>query len=275
MGSAQGHSRPYSYFESSRMTQTAESKAILGYVIAAFFLILVHDAVAEEKISVVHNGVEADLFAPRTAQALRKELNAENKFVVCYIGTIGNAHGLNTLIEAAAKLQQTAPQVLFLLIGEGADKERIISLINERKLTNIRILAHQPREKIPEFINVSDACLVLLKKAEVFKTVIPTKMLEFMSCAKPVILGVQGQACEILEQANAGIAIMPENSEELAQAIMQLANNHSLCQEFGQNGRNHIVRYFDRMNSANIYAALLEELLGEDVSLAVTAPQST
>ena len=70
----------------------------------------------------------------------------------------------------------------------------------------------QAREKIPAFIGTSDVCLVLLKKTELFKTVIPTKMLEFMSCAKPVILGVDGQARHILEEAGAGITIEPENA---------------------------------------------------------------
>ena len=86
-------------------------------------------------------------------------------------------------------------------MGEGAEKERIKALAQSRGLTNVHFLDQQPREKIPAFISASDACLVLLKKTDVFKTVIPTKMLEFMSCARPVILGVDGQARQIVEDA--------------------------------------------------------------------------
>ena len=139
-----------------------------------------------DKISVVENGVETDLFSPGEVDAkLRNELGADGKFVVGYIGTMGMAHGLETLVEAAARLQNSAPQVLFLLVGEGAEKDRIISLAKSRSLDNLRFVDQQPREKIPAYIRLSDACLVLLKKTELFKTVIPTKMLELCPVGDP------------------------------------------------------------------------------------------
>ena len=91
-----------------------------------------------------------------------------------------------------------------------------------RPLTNIRFVDQQPRNKIPAFISASDASLVLLKKTELFKTVIPTKMLEFMSCARPLIFGVDGQARDIMESAQAGIFIEPENSRQLVEAVIRL-----------------------------------------------------
>jgi glycosyltransferase involved in cell wall biosynthesis len=156
--------------------------------------LVAHWRVPERKISVVQNGVETGLFRPHTVGALRQELCAQERFVVAYIGTMGMAHGLETLVEAATRIQATAPQVLFLLVGEGADKERIMSLAHSRNLSNLRFIGQQPRERIPDYICAADACLVLLKKTDVFKTVIPTKMLEFMSCGLPVILAVDGQA---------------------------------------------------------------------------------
>jgi glycosyltransferase involved in cell wall biosynthesis len=234
-----------------------------------------HWAVPSEKISTIPNGVDTELFASLTAkQSLRAELGADGKFVVCYIGTIGMAHGLDTLIETAAKLQHSAPEVLFLLVGEGADKQRILSRVNALGLKNIRIIDQQPREKIPDYICLSDACLVLLKKAEIFKTVIPTKMLEFMSCARPVILGVEGQAREILEQANAGLCVTPGDPHELSRAILQLAADRALGEELGKNGRNHIVQNFSRKNTANAYADLLEGLIVEHVPLCATVVKS-
>ena len=180
--------------------------------------------VPEDKIFVVENGVDASLFrAVQPNVALRREVGAEGKFVVSYIGTMGNAHGLETLLEAAARLQETAPKVLFLLVGEGAEKKRLVSMARSRALTNLRFVDQQPREKIPAYISASDVCLVLLKRTELFKTVLPTKMLEFMSCARPVILGVDGHARRVMEQANAGIFIQPEDPAELAEAIMRLA----------------------------------------------------
>jgi colanic acid biosynthesis glycosyl transferase WcaI len=222
--------------------------------------------VPREKISVIENGVETRLFAPETftgeaATGLRRELRAEGKFVVSYIGTMGMAHGLETIIAAAAQLRDENPEIVFLMVGEGAEKQRIAALARERGLTNLRFVDQQPREKIPAYICASDVCLVLLKKTDLFKTVIPTKMLEFMSCARPVILGVDGQARAILEEARAGLAIEPENSSALVNAIRYLAANRDMARQLGLNGREHVVRKFSRRQTAEEYIHVLRHVL--------------
>jgi putative colanic acid biosynthesis glycosyltransferase WcaI len=220
--------------------------------------------IAADKISIVENGVETDLFAPGDPErALRRKLHLEGKFVACYVGTMGMAHGLNTLIDAASRLQTANPRVALMLVGEGADKERIKSLAQSRGLTNICFIDQQPRELIPAYLRSSDVCLVLLKKTELFKTVIPTKMLEFMSCARPVILGVEGQARDILDRAQAGVAVEPENAAELASAISRLANDDSACKRMGQSGRAYIVEHCSRAQTATAYIAVLEAILGK------------
>jgi colanic acid biosynthesis glycosyl transferase WcaI len=221
-----------------------------------------HWRVPDEKIFVVQNGVETSLFsrlAPNVA--IRRELDAEQKFVASYIGTMGKAHGLETLLEAASHLRDSAPNILFLLVGEGAEKARIKSLARARGLTNVRFVDQQPREEIPGYITASDVCLVLLKRAELFKTVLPTKMLEFMSCARPVILGVDGHARKVMEQANAGIFIPPEDPAALAEAVIRLAASPALRESLGRNGRQHILRYFSRQDTAKVYLDLLQDLL--------------
>ncbi len=220
-----------------------------------------HWRVPREKISVVENGVETQLFSPDAGSDLRREISAEGKFVIAYIGTMGMAHGLETVIAAAAQLQDTNPEILVMMLGEGAEKEHIVALARERGLNNLRFVDQQPREKIPAYICASDVCLVPLKKSDVFKTVIPTKMLEFMSCARPVILGVDGQARTILEEAHAGLAVEPENSDALANAVRYLAANREVASELGRNGREYIVRKFSRRYTAEKYVGVLEQLL--------------
>src|ERR1700716_840038 len=146
------------------------------------------------KISVVENGVETDVFRlDPEAMEVRKQLKLEDRFLICYIGTMGNAHGLETLIAAAEELKTALPNAAFLLIGEGAEKERIIDLASRRRLANIQFLGQQPRERIPAYVSAADVCLVMLKKTELFKTVIQTKLLEYMACERPVIVAVDGQ----------------------------------------------------------------------------------
>ena len=214
------------------------------------------------KISVVENGVETDLFRPSDGEQLRGELGIQDKFVVSYIGTMGMAHGLETLIEAAADCEKKLPEVLFLFVGEGAEKQRIRNLAECRGLRNVRFIGEQPRNKVPEYIAACDACIVSLKKDDLFKTVIPTKMLEFMSSGKPVILAVDGQARRILERAQAGIYVEPGNSAALAQAIAQLKANGVLRDVLGNNGRRHIAAHYSRQRTAYLYISVLEEILG-------------
>jgi glycosyltransferase involved in cell wall biosynthesis len=113
--------------------------------------------------------------------------------------------------------------------------------------------------------------VVLLKKDEIFKTVIPSKMLEFMSCARPVILGVEGQASKILEAARAGICIAPGNSAELAQAVLRLADDGPWRETLGRNGRRHVLQHFSRRQSAMKYLEVLSAMVGDDKRRAVAA----
>jgi colanic acid biosynthesis glycosyl transferase WcaI len=225
-----------------------------------------HWHVPREKISVIENGVETQLFSPDAAAgeaqtSLRRELGTEGRFVVSYIGTMGMAHGLETIIAAAGHLRDTNPEIVFLMLGEGAEKEHITALAQERRLTNLRFVGQQPREKIPAYICASNVCLVLLKKTDLFKTVIPTKMLEFMACARPVILGVDGQARTIMEQARGGLVIEPESSDALANAVLYLAANQEIARALGERGRKYIVDNYSRDRTAAKYIHTLERLL--------------
>jgi colanic acid biosynthesis glycosyl transferase WcaI len=213
------------------------------------------------KVSIVENGVETDCFRPDpAAMEVREQLKCEDRFLICYIGTIGNAHGLEILIEAAGELRTALPKAMFLLIGEGAEKERIIELAAARGLTNVRFLGQQPRETIPSYISAADLCLVMLKKTELFKTVIPTKLLEYMACERPVIVAVDGQARQIVEEAGGGVFVEPENSKALVRAILSLAEDYERRRHMGSSGRRYIVSKFSREKTAHDYIAALELL---------------
>lgn len=223
--------------------------------------------VRAEKISLVENGVEIDLFTPDGMRDnVKRELGFEGKFLVSYIGTLGLAHGLQAVVKAATRLQSAFPDIRFLFVGEGADKDRLISLVSDLKLTNVHFLLQQPRQKIPSIIRASDVCLVLLRKANVFETVIPTKMLEFMACGRPVILGVDGQARQVIETAKAGVFIEPEDPTALAQAVTQLYLNAGLRETLGHNGREYIVENLSRQQTAETYTGVLENVIRRERS---------
>lgn len=224
-----------------------------------------HWHVPKAKISIVENGVETDLFrADPAACDIRKELLLENHFLICYIGTMGMAHGLETLIAAAERLQTALPAASFLLIGEGSEKQRIAELAATRGLTNLRFLEQQPREHIPAYISAADLCLVMLKKTDLFKTVVPTKLLEYMACERPVIVAVDGQARQIVEAAKAGVFVEPEDSDALVQAILTLAADPERRKSMGSQGREYIVSRLSRERTAQDYVTVLEKLLSAE-----------
>lgn len=216
------------------------------------------------KIDVIENGVETEKFNHRVdANGLRRHLGLDGKFVVSYIGTIGYAHGLDIILQAAQRLQAILPEAMLLLVGEGAEKDKLEGQARREGLGNIRFIPQQPRDDIPRFISASDVCLVLLRKAELFTTVLPSKMLEFMACGRPVVLGVEGQAREILNQAQAGVCITPGEPEDLVQAVITLYRDPALRARLGKNGREFIVTHFSRRQKALQYLEILGSMNGK------------
>ncbi len=217
--------------------------------------------VQESKIAVIENGVDQDMFAPADHNGdMRSQFGLNGNFVVSYIGTLGMAQGLQTLADAATLLERKSPETTFLIAGGGAEAEHLERVIRARKLKNVRLIGVQPRNKIPDLIRASDACLVLLKKSDVFKTVIPTKLLEAMSCARPVIAGVDGYARKIVSTAQCGIVFEPEDASGLAQAATFLGSNPQICSTWGANGRKQILQQYTRKKTADRYLELLTQI---------------
>jgi glycosyltransferase involved in cell wall biosynthesis len=238
---------------------------------------LIHQGVEERRISIIRNGIEEDFsldpnsgYAQLAHRQLRKELGLRNEFVLLYAGTLGMAHGLETVLQAAERLR-SCRDIVFLLMGAGAERGQLCQLVEGLRLSNVRLLEKQPRERIPAFLAAVDACLVPLRNKEVFKTAIPSKMFEAMAAGKPVILGVEGEAKEILLASQAGLAVRPEDPEAMVAAILRLRNDPSLCQALGRNGRQAVMEKYLRPTQAAKYLNLLSELCAGQKLLAPAA----
>lgn len=218
--------------------------------------------VPAEKISVIRNGVDHNLFQPEEPdETIIRKFELKDKFVVSYIGTVGNAHGIDILASVAEMLSVSDPDVLLLVIGEGAEKEAIQRLIADKGLRNLRLLPAQPRATIPALLAASHACLVMLKKNDVFKTVLPTKMMEYMSSGRPVISNVEGEAAELLTEAHAGICVAPQDPEALWHAIHEMRTDPGLRREFGNSGRAFVLSRLTRERTAQEYLEVLKNVL--------------
>ncbi len=211
-----------------------------------------------EKVTVIKNGADLSLYRrpPHGHEALAKELGLEGKFVASYFGTHGMAHHLETVLEAADRLRDH-PAIVFLLVGDGAERKRLVAMREAMGLPNVLMLPQQPKERMPEFWSLSDVSLVLLKKSDLFKTVLPSKIFESMAMEKPIILGVEGESAELVRASGGGVCIPPEDAEELAAQVLKFFEDPALCQKVGASGRAYVLQHFDRAKLAQRYLRLL------------------
>jgi glycosyltransferase involved in cell wall biosynthesis len=215
----------------------------------------------KEKISVIKNGVDLEFFSTNgKREETRESLGVKDKFIVSYIGTVGMAHALDCLLLVAEKMK-VRDDIRFLIVGSGAEKENLLNMKTGRNLDNVIFVDRQPKETIPAFYECSDVCLVPLRKAELFKTVIPSKMFEIMSMGKPIIQSVDGEAREILEESRAGIYVEPENKKAIHDAIFHLYGNYNEARAFGQNGRRFVREKFNRDSLAGQYLDTLRNIV--------------
>ncbi|MGD8641034.1 MAG: glycosyltransferase family 4 protein [Gammaproteobacteria bacterium] len=223
----------------------------------AFKDYMVAKGIAEDKIHVIKNGVDLSFYDPvLVSNPLTRELEVDNKFVVSYFGTHGMAHNLETILYAADQLRDYR-DIVFMMVGDGAERKKLLQLRDEMQLDNVIMLEQQPKQQMPYLWQLSNVSLVLLKKSRLFKTVIPSKIFESMAMQKPVILGVEGESSEIINDANAGFTIEPENDGELAEKVLRLYNDSELCHMMGKNGRSHVTEFYDRSVLARRFESVM------------------
>jgi glycosyltransferase involved in cell wall biosynthesis len=228
--------------------------------------------VAPSRITVIKNGVDLSFFSPKPhASDVAEELGLSRKFVVSYVGTHGVSHGLETVLEAAELLRST-PEIVFLLVGDGARREALLRQRDEMELTNVIMLGQQPKVRMPGIWSATAVSLVLLRDQQLFRSVIPSKIFESMAMMKPIILGVCGESQQIVETSGAGVCIRPESARELAQAVRTLWQDAARREAMGRAGRAYAEQHADRNRLAERYEALLAGLVGQ--TMPVTAESS-
>ena len=215
----------------------------------AFKANLISRNIDATKIDVVTNGSNVELFFPREKdEKLLKELSLEGKFVVGYIGTHGLAHSLDFIVNTLKNLGDN--EIHFLFIGDGAMKPTIVKIAQELKLSNITFLDPISKDEVPKYLSIVDISLAPLKKEDNFKTVIPSKIFEASAMRKPTLLGVEGQAQEILESHEAGLCFEPENEKDFITKLKQLKSDTALYKRC-QDGCDALAIEYDRKKLAH------------------------
>jgi len=219
---------------------------------------LVERGVDASKLTVIKNGVDLARFRPASrATALRARLGYGDRFVIAYVGTHGMAHGLDTVLDVAARLRHR-DDLRFLFVGEGAEKERLARRAKDERLDAVTFLGALPRDAMNEVYATSDLCLVPLRKTELFTTVLPSKIFEIFAMERPLVISVAGEARELVEASGGGVFTPPEDAPAMTAAIERFAADPSLGRAMGARGRAYVTREFDRDALAARYVDLLE-----------------
>ncbi|MGH9768648.1 MAG: glycosyltransferase family 4 protein [Blastocatellia bacterium] len=236
---------------------------------------LIGKGVPAEKISIVPNGIDAKYLASAQAapERLREELGLEGKFIVSYIGTHGMSHALEVVLRAAKELERD-PAIHFLFVGEGAEKESLKRLASELRLNNATFINQQPRERLLSFYGLSGLSVVPLKRLQIFKKVLPSKLFELMGVGCPVICSVEGEAAGLVTTAESGLCIEPENVVALVEAVSRLRDDRELRARMSENGRSFVRTRYLRSALAEKYLNALETVVAGQRPIAGSKRQS-
>lgn len=206
-------------------------------VTESFKHILVGRGIDAGKIEVITNGVDISRFKPLSKDAeLIARYGLEGKFVAGYIGTHGMAHALETILEAAARLQQAGEEGChFLFLGDGARKQSLVAQAQALGLNNLTFIDSVPKEDVPRYWSLLDVSIIHLRKTELFTTVIPSKMFECMGMGIPILHGVAGESAEIVEKEGVGLVFEPEKVDELSAKLKRLRDDRTLYDQLQAN----------------------------------------
>ena len=195
--------------------------------------------------------------------AVRERLSLPSgAFIVTYAGNLGLAQGLDHVLDAAA-LTATDSDVLFLLVGAGAARDRLAQEAQRRALSNVRFVPRVPLEEAAAYMAASDALLVPLGKHGIYRKFIPSKLFDSMASERPVLLSVPGESKAILEEAEAGLYYAPEDGAALAEAVRALKASPD-TEVMGKRGAAYVAARFSRAKQAEKLVAFLEEIVQDD-----------
>ncbi|KAA2239185.1 glycosyltransferase family 4 protein [Chitinophaga agrisoli] len=238
-------------------------KATLINVLTPAFYNTLRDQkqVPEEKLIFIPNAADFslsdNLMASFDPVGFRRMHGLEGRFVITYVGAHGVANHLEQLLDAGKQLEDTP--VLFQLIGQGMEKNRLQQLARERQVNNVLFLDAVPKQEVFKYILASDMGASVLKKVDTFKTVYSNKTFDYMACKKPILMAIDGVSRELVEKAAAGCYVEPENAAEYSRVIRQYLQDPARLAQEGENGFRYAKENFDRQVLATRYLDLIQQ----------------
>ncbi|MBL7978403.1 MAG: glycosyltransferase family 4 protein [Bacteroidetes Order II. Incertae sedis bacterium] len=226
----------------------------------AYKTYLIEYGVPEHKVSFIPNGVDPEMFNTQgDASRYRKIWGIEEKFAVVYAGALGPANDIPTILQAAAKIQDTS-NVFFVFVGDGKERTRSEALTATLNLKNVKFVGGLPKSEMADVLAAADVTIATLQNIPMFTTTYPNKVFDYLAAGKPIIFNIDGVIREVVEKADAGLFVPPGDSDALAKAILTLEHKQGELTEMGQRGKQYVAKNFNRNDHAKAFLALLNKL---------------
>jgi glycosyltransferase involved in cell wall biosynthesis len=231
----------------------------------------------DKPVHLLTNGVAPE-FLKRVAQArisrrfLRKKFGFGQKFIVAYTGVHGLAQGLETVLRSADLLKEQT-EIRFCFFGDGPEKSHLQSIAAERGSRNVQFYSSLTASEMAELLASIDVSVVPLKRNDLFKGALPSKLFEALGAGVPVVAALEGEAKELIERSRGGLFVEPENPEDMAHKLLELYQDAELCRCLGENGRAYVGAHYDREEIAKSFERLIvssnsTDLAGADTGFA-------
>lgn len=202
---------------------------------------LIERGVPADKVEVIYNWCDdSQIVSGQPSDQLAKELGMKDKFNILFAGNIGKAQAMDAVLDAAKLIKDDCPNVQFVLMGGGVEAQPLKQKAEQMGIDNVKFLARRPITEVGPILRLADVLLVHLRKEPLFEITIPSKTEAYMAAARPVLIGVKGDASDLVLKANAGLACEPENAESIANSVREFAAmSKSKLDEMGDNGKNY------------------------------------
>jgi len=212
----------------------------------------------KKQIAVIPNSCDTDRFSPDIdGTALRREKNWADKFILLHTGAMGKANGLGFVVNVAGKLKNQR-DILFVLVGEGNEKQTIVEMIKKDDLTNIEILQPMAKSELPKIMAAADVSIVIFANYPILEHNSANKFFDSLSAGKPVLLNYSGWQRELLEAGGAGLGCELCNMDEFIEKVLFLSRNAGILKQMGAKARQLAMIDFNRDNHATTALKLLE-----------------
>jgi glycosyltransferase involved in cell wall biosynthesis len=226
---------------------------------------LVKRGVPETNISVVYNWCdESNSSGVDNDNTISSDILDKDNFVVMFAGTMGIMQGLDTVLDSAQMLMDVEPGIKFVFVGGGVEQKRLKQSVVDSKLNNVSFIERQPPEKMGAILKAADVLLVHLKNTALFRITIPSKIQAYMFAGKPVLVGVQGDAADLVSDSGAGKVVESENPESMTRGILQLFRMSDAERSvMGKNGRKYYDKKLSMQAGVSCFENIFYRLLGK------------